>query len=225
MAITALVSSQTPAIPVTDHYASNDPFDVTTRAGDRSFKEISKPLNTIWYGTAQTFPSFSSNLARHANDGGWDRLAHHGILNDNIKDVLEEIKSITKADLVAARITRIYPISKKNCKSLFKCLESSIIPSVKSTFFDQPRTSQQEMTVCSYIANLHNSPPLSLHSYPYCLKTSYKSSIHPCIITTSPWSIPSFRHCLSFFGPNIEPFQSLKNFNIPSLYTTESSNL
>ena len=36
-AITALVSSRTPAIPVTDHYASNDPFDLTTHAGDRAF--------------------------------------------------------------------------------------------------------------------------------------------------------------------------------------------
>ena len=35
--IITLVSSQTPAIPVTDHYASNDPFDLTTHAGDRAF--------------------------------------------------------------------------------------------------------------------------------------------------------------------------------------------
>ena len=46
-AITALASSRTPAIPVTDHYASNDPFDLTIRAGDCTFKEISKPLDTI----------------------------------------------------------------------------------------------------------------------------------------------------------------------------------
>ena len=38
--ITAIVSSQTPAIPVTDHYASNDPFDLTTHAGDRAFEDI-----------------------------------------------------------------------------------------------------------------------------------------------------------------------------------------
>ena len=36
--ITALDSSRTPAIPVTDHYASNDPFDLTARAGDRAFE-------------------------------------------------------------------------------------------------------------------------------------------------------------------------------------------
>ena len=137
-AITALVSSRTPAIPVTDHYASNDPFDLTTRAGDRAFEEISKPLDTLWDGTAQNFPSFISNIARRANYGGWDRAAPHSILNVNGKDVLEDSKSITEADLVAARIARIDPRAKQNCKSLFKCLEYSITPSVKSTIFDQP---------------------------------------------------------------------------------------
>ena len=137
MAINALISSKTPAIPVTDHYASNDPFDPTTRAGNRAFEDISKPLDTIWDGTAQTFPSFSSNLARRANNGGWDRAAPHGILNVNGKDVLKDSKSITEADLVAAQIVQIDPRAKQNCKSLFKCLESSITPSVKSTIFDQ----------------------------------------------------------------------------------------
>ena len=62
-AITAFFSSRTPDIPVTDHHTSYDPFDLTTRAGDRAFEEILKPLYTIWDGTAQTFPSFSYNLA------------------------------------------------------------------------------------------------------------------------------------------------------------------
>ena len=136
--ITALASSRTPAIPVTDHYASNDPFDLTTRAGDRAFEDISKPLDTIWDGTMQKFTSFSSNIARRANDGGWDRSAPHGILNVNRKDVLEDSKSTTKADLVAAQIARIDTIEKQNRKSLLKYLESSITLSVKSTIFDQP---------------------------------------------------------------------------------------
>ena len=101
-AINALVSSRTPAIPVTDHYASNDTFDLTTCAGDRAFEDISKPLDTIWYGTAQTFPYFSSNISRRANNGGWYRAAPHGILNVNGKDVLEDSKFITKVELVAA---------------------------------------------------------------------------------------------------------------------------
>ena len=36
-AITDLVSSRTPAIPVTDHFTSNDPFKLTTCAGDHAF--------------------------------------------------------------------------------------------------------------------------------------------------------------------------------------------
>ena len=138
MAITALVFSQTPAIPVSDHYASNDPFDLTTRAGDHAFEDISELLDTIWDGTAQAFPSFSSNLTRRANDGGWDRAAPHGILNVNGKDVLEDSKSITKSENFAARIARIDPREKQNCKALFKLLESSITPPVKSKKFGQP---------------------------------------------------------------------------------------
>ena len=130
-AITTLVSIRTPAIPVTDHYASNDPFDLTTRAGDCEFKDISKPFDTIWDSTAQTYPSFSSNLARRANYEVWDRAAPHGILNVNGKDVLEDSKYITEADLIAARIARTNHRAKQNCKSLFKCLESSITTSVK----------------------------------------------------------------------------------------------
>ena len=68
VAITALVSSRTPGIPVTDHYTSNDLFDLTTRAGDCAFEDISKPLDTIWDGIAQTFPSFSYNLAQRAHN-------------------------------------------------------------------------------------------------------------------------------------------------------------
>ena len=88
MEIITLVSSQTPAIPVTDHYTSNDPFDLTTRAGDRAFEEILNPIDTIWGSTAQTFPSFSYNLARRAIDGGWYIAAPHGILNVNEKGVV-----------------------------------------------------------------------------------------------------------------------------------------
>ena len=69
-AITALASSRISAVPVTDIYALNNPFDLTTRAGDRAFKDISKPLDTIWDDTVQTFPSFSSSLTRRANYGG-----------------------------------------------------------------------------------------------------------------------------------------------------------
>ena len=39
-AITALAYSRTPAVPVTDLYASNNPFDLTTCAGDCAFKYI-----------------------------------------------------------------------------------------------------------------------------------------------------------------------------------------
>ena len=117
---------------------SNNPFDLTTRAGDRAFEDILKPLDTSWDGTAQTFPYFSSSLTRRANNGGWDRVTPHGILEVNRKNVLEDSQSITETEFFTARIAQTDPRSMKNCKALFKCLESSITPSVKLRIFDQP---------------------------------------------------------------------------------------
>ena len=93
--ITTLALSRMPAIPVTDIYASNITFDLTTCVGDRTFEDILKPLDTICDGTAQTFPSFSSSLIRRANDGGWYRVNTYGILKVNGKNVLQFSQSIT----------------------------------------------------------------------------------------------------------------------------------
>ena len=54
-AITALSSIRMTAVPVTDLYVLNNPFVLTTCAGNHAFEDISKPLDTIWDGTAQTF--------------------------------------------------------------------------------------------------------------------------------------------------------------------------
>ena len=101
-AITSLASSQITAFQVTDLYASNNPFDLSIRAGDHAFKDISNPLDTIWDGTAQTFPSSGSIMTRCANDKGWDRATSHRILEVNIKHVLEDSQSINKVELVTA---------------------------------------------------------------------------------------------------------------------------
>ena len=46
-AIIALASSQIPAVPATNLYASNNAFGLTTHAGDRAFEDILNPLNSI----------------------------------------------------------------------------------------------------------------------------------------------------------------------------------
>ena len=65
-------------------------------------------------------------------------MTHHRILKDNGKNVLEDKQSITEAELVTVQIARTDPRAMQNCKDLFKCLESSITPSFKSTIFDHP---------------------------------------------------------------------------------------
>ena len=45
--ITALSSSWIPAVPVTDLYASNNPFDLMAREGNRAFEDILNSLDTI----------------------------------------------------------------------------------------------------------------------------------------------------------------------------------
>ena len=158
-AITTLAFSQMPAVAVTDLYEWNNPFNLTTRAGDRAFEDISNPLDTIWDGMVQTFPSFSSILTRRANNGGWDRVTPHGILKVNVKNFLEDSQSITKAEVVTALIARTDPRAIQNCKALFKCLESSIPPSVKSTIFDQPKnkpTGNDGVEFCCKLAKFTN---------------------------------------------------------------------
>ena len=59
-----------PDVPVVELYASNNPFDLKPRSGNHAFEDILKPLKTVWDGTAQTFPSFSSILTRIANGVG-----------------------------------------------------------------------------------------------------------------------------------------------------------
>ena len=135
-AITAISSILMPAASGTYLFASNNPFDLTTRSCDCAFEDISNTLDTIWYGMAQTFPYFSSSLTRRANDGEWDRVIPQGILKVNGKNVFEGSQSITEEGIFTARIARTDPRSIQNYKASFKCLKSSITPLAKSTIFD-----------------------------------------------------------------------------------------
>ena len=51
---------------------------------------------------------------------------------------LKTVNPSPKQTLLHHKFARINPRAKQNCKALFKCLEFSITPSVKSTIFDQP---------------------------------------------------------------------------------------
>ena len=53
------------------------------------------------------------------------------------KHLLEDIQSIIETELATSQITQTDPRAIQNIKYLFKCLESSITQSVKSTIFDQ----------------------------------------------------------------------------------------
>ena len=53
VAIISLFSSRMLDVTVVELYASNNPFDLKTRPGNRAFEDTLNPLKTVWDGTAQ----------------------------------------------------------------------------------------------------------------------------------------------------------------------------
>eukprot|EP00560_Eucampia_antarctica_P002046 CAMPEP_0197835454 /NCGR_PEP_ID=MMETSP1437-20131217/25797_1 /TAXON_ID=49252 ORGANISM="Eucampia antarctica, Strain CCMP1452" /NCGR_SAMPLE_ID=MMETSP1437 /ASSEMBLY_ACC=CAM_ASM_001096 /LENGTH=105 /DNA_ID=CAMNT_0043440903 /DNA_START=102 /DNA_END=419 /DNA_ORIENTATION=+ len=61
--------SRVSSAPIANLYESNDAFNLATRAGDRVFQDISKPLGDVWDSTTQNFPDLLSSLNNRASDG------------------------------------------------------------------------------------------------------------------------------------------------------------
>jgi len=146
--ITDLAASltRTPPTVVTDHYSSNKGFDLSTRAGDYAFENISKALNTMWDITVQSI------LKRQASNGGWDPNPPHGVLTVAGKNVIDDSTFIFVAAIKEACTGQTNARAQRNYKALFICLESPITSLVKSTIFDQPKnkyTGQDEVEFCS----------------------------------------------------------------------------
>ena len=82
-AVAALRPAVAPA-KVHDPFATNDPFDLDTRSGSSAYSTISSPLDQLWDGAVESFPSFLVALRIRAKQGKWNATGPEGILTINV---------------------------------------------------------------------------------------------------------------------------------------------
>lgn len=124
--------------PIHDIFASNDAFDLSTKAGMEALTAISKPLNQAWDGSTIGFPEFLVNLQLQFIKGKWNATGDLSISTVRGKDIFTKYHSITQAQVDTAQTTRTNDRAKQNAQALYRCLESSIGGSIKTTIFSQP---------------------------------------------------------------------------------------
>ena len=92
-------NSQANSAPVLDPFASNDPFDLSTRSGATAYEKVSSPLDVLWNGAVSSFPSFVVSLRIRAREAKWDSAGDTGITEVDGKNILTEYHSISDDDI------------------------------------------------------------------------------------------------------------------------------
>ena len=135
----AVAAIRPPAAPtkIYDPFASNDPFDLSSRSGSTAYTSCSAPLDQIWDGDVSNFPSFVVVLRLRAKEGKWDAAGDTGILQVDGKDILTEYHSITNQHIEDARIARTNDRALQNSKAMYACIKSSVKGNLKDTIFTQ----------------------------------------------------------------------------------------
>jgi hypothetical protein len=123
--------------PLLDPFDSNDPFDLSSRAGSVAFAAASAPLDESWDGSVETFPSFIVTLRIRASEVKWNAADPQGILTFNDNNLLTHYHSVTDDDIANAHTARVDPQAIQNTRALYKCLKSSITGDLCATVFDQ----------------------------------------------------------------------------------------
>lgn len=129
------------APPLLDIFAAAQPFDRATRAGASAYDKACAPLDVLWDGTIESFPSFMIALRIRADEVRWNSAAPQGILSYTVgadqKDLLTEYHTITEAIAEAARAARNDARAIQNSRALYHTLKSSITGDLRATMFDQ----------------------------------------------------------------------------------------
>ena len=143
-ALATAVAALRPAVAPTkvhDPFATNDPFDLDTRSGSSAYSTISSPLDQLWDGAVESFPSFLVAVRIRAKQGKWNATGDEGILSIDVdgksKELLTAYHSITDAAIEIARVARTNARAMQNSKAMYSCLKSSITGSIKNSIFSQ----------------------------------------------------------------------------------------
>ena len=133
----ALIRAPAPAPQVFDPFQADVPYNLASRLGSQAYADVSAPLDDIWDGTVNSFPSFVVALSLRAEEAKWNAAAPNGILDINGKNMLTEYHSITEVDITTARTNRVDTRAIQNSRAMFQCVKSSIKGDVRDTIFTQ----------------------------------------------------------------------------------------
>ena len=143
-ALAAAVATFRPAATpakVHDPFATNKPFNLDTQSGSSAYNTISSPLDQLWDGAVESFPSFLVALRIRAKQGKWNATGDKVILTIDVdgknKELLTEYYSITDGAIEIARAARTNVRAKQNSKAMYSCLKSSITGSIQNSIFTQ----------------------------------------------------------------------------------------
>ena len=124
-------------VPLLDPFASNAPFDLSTRSGLTAFTQAGSALDDLWDGTVDKFPSFVIGLRVKAQEVRWNAAPPHGILSINGNNLLTNYHALSEVDIEAARAARVDPRAIQNSQAMYICLKSSITGELKSLIYSQ----------------------------------------------------------------------------------------
>ena len=130
---------------IMDPFASNQPFDLGSRAGSTAYAMASAPLETPWDGKTSTFPPFVLALKIKAQEYRWDADGPTGILMFTVgegehaqtKHLFDDYASIPETVLEIARATRTDNRAIQNSKTFYLCLKKSLSGDLLNTLFGQ----------------------------------------------------------------------------------------
>ena len=129
--------AQQPAAPLLNLFDSDQPFDLSTRAGSSAFSQACDPLDTKWDGSVDTFPAFVTSLKLRAREVGWDRAGATNILMINGINVLDDHHNLTQDQVNAAATARVNQRAIQNARAMYQACKKSLEGDLFTLVFQQ----------------------------------------------------------------------------------------
>jgi len=86
-----LIRTPVPAPQVLDPFQADFPYNLASRLGSQAYANVWAPLDDIWDGTVNKFPSFVVALSLRGEEAKWNAVAPNGILAINGKKNVNRI--------------------------------------------------------------------------------------------------------------------------------------
>ena len=126
-----------PPAPLLDLFDSDQPFDLSTRAGSSAFNQACGALDLKWNGSVDTFPVFVTSLQLRAREVSWDRAGATNIMLVNGLNILDNYHRLTQADVDAAAAARLNPRAIQNARAMYQTCKKSLEGDLFTLVFQQ----------------------------------------------------------------------------------------